>query len=119
MKPGDIIEHFQGTFAKVIAVGEGGLTWLSAWVRTPELAENETVAVTWLNDYGLNQVMKGGLYVEGEAEGTDDAEKPLSKLTVDELKAIATEMGLLAEGKKADLIAAIEAKRAEGTDDAE
>jgi hypothetical protein len=63
MRPGDIIEHYQGTFAKVIAVGEGGLTWLSAWVRTPELAENETVAVTWLNDYGLNQVMKTGTMV--------------------------------------------------------
>ena len=117
MKTGQIIEHYQGMFAKVIAVGEGGLTWLSAWVRTPELAENETQAVTWLNDYGLNQVMKGGLYVE--AEGTGDAEKPLSKLTVEELKAIATEMGLATDGKKADLIAAIEAKRAEGTGDAE
>lgn len=64
MTPGQIIEHFQGMFAKVIAVGEGGLTWLSAWVKTPELAENETVTVTWLNDYGLNQVIKGGLHVE-------------------------------------------------------
>lgn len=68
MTSGQIIEHYQGTFAKVIAVGEGGLTWLSAWVRTPELAENETQAVTWLNDYGLNQVMKGGLHVEEVTE---------------------------------------------------
>jgi hypothetical protein len=74
MKAGDIIEHFQGTFAKVVAVGEGGLTWLSAWVRTPELAEQETVAVTWLNDYGLNQVMKGGLHVEIAPETAETVE---------------------------------------------
>lgn len=112
MTPGRIIEHFQGKFAKVIAVGEGGLTWLSAWVNSPELAEKETVAVTWLNDYGLNQVMKGGLHTESEAGDDEGAEKPLAKMKIDELKAIATELGIPTDGTKAELVAAIEAKRA-------
>ena len=118
MKPGDIVENYQGAFAKVIrVVPEGGHTHLSAWVKSPELAELETVSIIALNDFGLSQVLKGGENVE--AAGTRDAEKPLSKLTVEELKAIAVEMGLAGDGKKADLIAAIEAKRAEGTGDAE
>jgi hypothetical protein len=79
MTVGQIIEHYQGTFAKVIAVGEGGLTWLSAWVKTPELAEQETVAITWLNDYGLNQVMKGGLHVEGAEVAEAEGETPKKK----------------------------------------
>ena len=60
MRPGEIVENYQGQFAKVIRHSEGGHTHLSAWVRTPELAEEEKVAVIALNDFGLSQVLKGG-----------------------------------------------------------
>lgn len=61
MMPGDIVENYQGAFAKVILLSEGGLTHLSAWVRTPELAEQETVSVSFLNAFGLSQVLKDGV----------------------------------------------------------
>jgi hypothetical protein len=128
MKPGDIVENYQGAFAKVVRLTEGGHTHLSAWVRTPELAAQEEVAVSFLNDFGLSQILKDGANVgktedfvdvskpDTEAKAAESAEKPLSKMNAEELKAKATEMGLPAEGTKAELIAAIEAKAAESAE---
>lgn len=75
MIPGQIIESYQGKFAKVIRLTEGGHTHLSAWVKTPELAEAEAASVSFLNDFGISQVVKGGAGVEPEAEATK-ADKP-------------------------------------------
>jgi hypothetical protein len=117
MKAGDIVESYQGKFAKVIRIGETGETWLSAWVKTPEQAEFETVAVTWLNDFGLSQVLKGGERVEGAEDqasaGGGDGMVAVADMTVDALKAYAVELGLSVTGKKADLVARIEKHLAE------
>lgn len=122
MTPGDIVESYQGLFAKVIRVTEGGHTHLSAWVRTRQLAEEEKVAVIALNEYGLSQVLKGGentpsaeaLKAEtvDAAQGGEGDEKPLDKMTVEELKALATSLELPTDGKKADLVARIAEHRA-------
>lgn len=69
MKPGTIIESFQGQFAKVIRV-KNGLTHFTAWVKTKALAEQEEVAVNRLNEFGLSQVLKGGKNI---AVGDDTA----------------------------------------------
>lgn len=67
MKAGQIVESYQGAFAKVVKVSEdGGMISLSAWVRSKEAAEVETVAVVTLNGFGLSQVMKGGTNVPAD-----------------------------------------------------
>lgn len=71
MKPGSIVEGYTGLFAKVVQVTEGGHTHLSAWVRTPELAQEETVGVIALNDFGLSQVLKDGENAPGAAEAVE------------------------------------------------
>lgn len=125
MKTGDILENYQGKFAKVVGMFEGGLYTLSAWVNSPSAAEDETVGVTVLNTFGLSQILKDGANVgktedfvdvsvpDAPAKTAEKAEKPLSKMNVEELQAKATEMGLPTEGTKAELVAAIEAKAAE------
>lgn len=66
MKVGDIIESYQGKFAKVVRVQEeGGLYTLSAWVATKDKAAEETVGIIALNAYGISQVIKGGANVPG------------------------------------------------------
>jgi hypothetical protein len=80
MNPGDIVESYHGKFAKVIRITEGGLTHLSAWVNSPELAELEVVSTSFLNAFGLSQVIKGGANVEGaEAPVETPAETPKKK----------------------------------------
>ncbi len=84
MKAGDILENYQGAFAKVLKVQEeGGLYTLSAWVRTREQAEMETVGVTTLNSFGLSQVVKGGDNTPGAkaAETSEEAPKVTSKVS--------------------------------------
>lgn len=70
MKPGNIIENYQGQFAKVIRVKDG-LTHFTAWVKTKALAEQEEVAVNRLNEFGMSQVLKGG---KNTAVGDDTAD---------------------------------------------
>ena len=57
MKTGDIIENYQGRFAKIVEI-KGSRFGLSAWVLKKEAAEIETVAVVFLNEFGLEQVLK-------------------------------------------------------------
>lgn len=57
VKAGDIIESYQGFFAKVVEI-KGSRYGLSAWVYKRSAAEAETVALTFLNRFGLSQVMK-------------------------------------------------------------
>lgn len=79
-KIGDVVENYHGQFAKVIRFTDGGITHLSAWVRTPELAEEEVVSTSYLNDFGLSQVLKGGENVEREVEvASADEAKVTSK----------------------------------------
>lgn len=121
MTPGKIVENYHGRFAKVIRITEDGSTHLSAWVRTPELAEEETAAVIALNEFGLSQVLKGGANTPGATVIAEEAEeedkqtpaKPLEKWSKAELQAKATELGIPAEGTVAVLVAAITAKLAE------
>lgn len=56
MKSGDIIENYQGRFAKVIEVKES-LIGLSAFVLKRELAEDETTVDVFLNEFGLAQIL--------------------------------------------------------------
>lgn len=105
MRPGEIVENYQGQFAKVIRRSEGGHTHLSAWVRTPELAEEEKVAVIALNAFGLSQVLKGG--TETVEAGAGAGPKPLTEMKHAELKAYAKELGLSQAGKAEDLVARI------------
>ncbi|MEJ6011432.1 hypothetical protein [Novosphingobium aquae] len=57
MKAGDIIENYQGKFAKVIEI-KGSRFGLSAWVYKKDVAALETVPVIYLNMFGLKQVLK-------------------------------------------------------------
>ena len=86
MKAGQVIESYQGLYAKVVRVSEdGGMVSLSAWARTPEAAEVEEVAVVTLNSFGISQVVKGGENTPSAAEAAaeepaeTDAEKVTSK----------------------------------------
>lgn len=118
MKPGDILENYHGAFAKVIRLTEGGLTHLSAWVRTPELAEEETVSVSFLNDFGLSQVLKDGVnagknsdFVPLETtDASSGARLPLTEWTVKELVAYAKELNIDTKGSKSELVDRITAK---------
>ena len=56
-KVGHIIENIHGQFEKVVEI-KGSRYWLSAFVFKKEKAELETVAVTFLNSYGLSQILK-------------------------------------------------------------
>lgn len=81
MKAGDIIESYQGKFAKVVKVQEeGGLYTLSAWVNTKEQAEGETVGMVALNAFGLSQVVKGGANTPG-AKAADTSEEYAASLS--------------------------------------
>ncbi len=57
MKPGDIIENYQGKFAKIVEI-KGSRYGISAWVYKKEVAALETIAVVFLNSFGLKQVLK-------------------------------------------------------------
>lgn len=57
MKVGDIIESYQGKFAKIVEI-KGTRFGISAWVYKKEVAELETVSVIFLNSFGLDQVLK-------------------------------------------------------------
>lgn len=57
MKVGDIVENYQGKFAKIVEI-KGTRFGLSAWVYKKEVAEVETLAVIFLNSFGLGQVLK-------------------------------------------------------------
>ncbi len=70
MIEGNIVENYQGKFAKIIRVSDDGLTHLSAWVNTRELADVETTSVSFLNDFGLSQVLKDGGNVTAEPTNT-------------------------------------------------
>lgn len=57
MQPGDIIENYQGRFAKVIELKDS-LFGISAFVLKRELAEDETAVDIYLNRFGLAQIVK-------------------------------------------------------------
>jgi hypothetical protein len=77
-KQGQIVEHYQGTFAKIVKVSsEGGRFHLSAWVKSPAAAEVETVAVMSLNSFGMSQVVKSAEKpAKAEKEEKEKKEKP-------------------------------------------
>lgn len=60
IETGQIVENYQGRFAKVVKVTENGMVLLTAWHHKQNYAEDDTVAVTRLNEFGLSQVLKGG-----------------------------------------------------------
>lgn len=57
MKAGDIIENYQGRFAKIVELKES-LYGVSAWVLKKEDAQKETAVEIFLNEFGLSQVLK-------------------------------------------------------------
>lgn len=68
------------------------------------------------SDYLAERFREKGLSVEAESTST---QKPVNKMTVDELKAYAAEKGIALpdDGLKADLLAAIEASEKGGAKD--
>lgn len=56
VKAGDIVENSHGHFAKVITA-EDGRYGISAFVPKKDRAEDETVIVRVLNEFGLGQVV--------------------------------------------------------------
>lgn len=71
---GQIIESYQGKFAKVLAEDGAGRLGISAWRQKKEDAEGETVVVRFLNTFGLSQVLKDGTNVPGDAPKAKKAE---------------------------------------------
>jgi hypothetical protein len=57
IKAGTIIENEQGYFAKIVSADDGRYG-VSAFVLKKDRAEDETVAVRTLNEFGLSQIMK-------------------------------------------------------------
>lgn len=124
MKPGTIIESYQGQFAKVIRV-KNGLTHFTAWVKTKALAEQEEVAVNRLNEFGMSQVLKGGKHIavgddtavveEAKDEKTDGGDVvAVGKMKVGPLRQLAKDLELDTDGTKAELVKRItEAMQAE------
>lgn len=90
-KVGQIIENIHGQFAKVVEI-KGSRFGLSAFVFKKEKAELETVAVTFLNSYGLSQILKPVETKKSDApktpktDGTTDTKKSDAPKT-DEKKA--------------------------------
>lgn len=75
MKPGDIIENYQGRFAKIIEVKES-LYGVSAFVLKRELAEDEKVVDVFLNEFGLAQILKEPEAKAPKAEKPKEAKAP-------------------------------------------
>lgn len=124
IETGQIVENFQGRFAKVVKVTENGMVLLTAWHHKRNYAEDDTVAVTRLNEFGLSQVLKGGENTPkqdkqpkagvqkkdgttGTAGTQDKQPKAVTDMNHAELKAYAKELGLSQGGKQADLVARI------------
>ncbi len=70
------------------------------------------------SDYLAERFSEKGLMVEAESAPT---QKPLNKMTIDELKVYAADKGIALpnDGKRADLLAAIEAAENGGAKDVE
>jgi hypothetical protein len=75
IKEGQIVENYQGKFAKVIAIKDNGIYQLSAWVKTAEAAGAEDRVMVRLNAFGLSQVLKGGENTPGAEAAPAKAEK--------------------------------------------
>lgn len=78
LKEGQIVENYQGKFAKVVSVGDDGRVGLTVWRQKKEHAEEETMPDRYLNSFGLSQVLKGGANVPGAEKTAPEktAEKP-------------------------------------------
>lgn len=74
IKAGQVIETYQGKFAKVLSV-EGGMYALTAFHAKEIAAEADDVPVKRLNSYGLSQVIKGGKNVPEEKAEEEAAAK--------------------------------------------
>jgi hypothetical protein len=74
MKAGDIIENYQGRFAKIVEV-KGSLYGVSAFVLNRDLAADETAVDVFLNEFGLSQIIKP----KAEAKAKAEAEKAEAK----------------------------------------
>lgn len=57
MKPGNIIETYQGRFAEIVSIQDGryGLT---ASMKNKSDAEKEERVVKYLNEFGMSQILK-------------------------------------------------------------
>ncbi len=75
MKAGDIVENYQGRFAKVIELKDS-LIGVSAFVLKRELAEDETAVDIYLNKFGLSQIMKVEEAKAPKADKPKDAKAP-------------------------------------------
>lgn len=111
IKPGMILESFQGRFAKVVSV-KGTRFGLTAWFTKRVQAEEETRVVRFVNSFGLSQLVKPN---EDSTEATaEGGEMTLDQMTHAELKARAKELGLSQGGKVDELRARITEATVEG-----
>lgn len=105
IKPGTILESYQGRFAKVTAV-KGTRFGLTAWFTKRVQAEEETRTVRFVNSFGLSQLVKPA-ETSAEATANQEGESTLDQMNHTELKARAKELGLSQAGKADDLRARI------------
>lgn len=76
LKAGQIVENYQGKFAKVLNDEGNGRYALTAWVPKKEDAEKQTTAVHFLNTFGLSQVLKGGANTPGAEKTAPEKKAP-------------------------------------------
>lgn len=103
LKPGTIIENYQGRFAKVVTTA-GSRFGLTPFHSKRAQAEDDVRVVRFVNSFGLSQIIKP------KSEATADAgrEETLEEMDYAALKARAKELGLSTAGKFEDLRARIE-----------
>jgi hypothetical protein len=79
IKKGQVLENYQGRFARVLGIKDNGLYHLTVWHQKRENAEVDEKVAIRLNDFGLSQVLKGGENApkaDGKAETVKVTTKP-------------------------------------------
>jgi len=119
-KVGDIVKNEVGQFTKILSIVDNRFG-LSGWSTLPN-AKKATVVTTFLNIFGMEaldlEVISGGTSKESTPTETKDAntttddkdvvEKPtktsLTKLSAEEVDALAESLGISTEGTKPEVL---------------
>lgn len=110
LKVGDVIKNEVGQFTKVISINDGRYG-LSGWTTLTN-AKKATMVTTFLNEFAIETLAFDIIDAESDDElhtsddqDTDEVSKEaLAKLSAKEVKAKAVELGLNADGTKAETL---------------
>lgn len=114
IKVGTILENSVREFTKVLVI-KGGMYGITGWSNLKGTKDADVV-VTYLNSFGLEacevKIVKGDKPVVANApattENAPEGDKPtktsLGKLSAEEVKALAVELKLDAEGTKPEIL---------------